>query len=126
MSLKSKMKSISQMVVLVTIVAAFLPFTAGLPARRRLSNKFVGATDPSQKTGNYIVLLKEGRDGKITRGPNFMSVMYQGLSNYMWVTEEDYSQEVVVKKFQDLGFFMYSVDMNNVALKKVSDGHCAR
>ena len=114
------MKSTSQMVVLVAIVAVLLPFTLGLPTRHRKFGKFVKAADPSQKTGDYLVLLKEGKAGKVARGPDFMTVMYKGIINYA-SGKDDYSEEIIVRRFQDLGFFMYSVEMNKVALKKVSD-----
>ena len=104
-------------------MAVLLPCTIGLPTRHRKFGKYVKAAEPSQKTGDYIVLLKEGRAGKAVRGPNFMNVMYQGILNYVG-RKDDNSEEVIVRRFQDLGFFMYSVEMNEVALKKVSGGMC--
>ena len=117
------MKSTSQMVVLVAIVAVLLPCTLGLPTKHRKFGKHAKVADPSQKTGDYIVLLKEGRAGKVARGPQFINVMYQGIINHV-SGKDDNSDEVIVRRFQDLGFFMYSVEMNEVALKMVSDGMC--
>ena len=115
------MKSASQMVVLMTVLATLLSFTIGLPTKHRSADKFVKATDPSQKTGDYIVVLKEGATNRAEGGPSFISIMLQGIANYNEEKEENYSGEIIVKKFQDLGFFMFSVDMNEVALEKVSD-----
>ena len=85
------MKSASQMVVLVTVLAALLSFTIGLPTKHRSADKFVKATDPSQKTGDYIVVLKEGATNRAEGGPSFISIILQGIANYNEEEEENYS-----------------------------------
>lgn len=116
------MKLASQTAFLVTIAVVLLPFTIGLPIKLGASGKFVQASDPSQKTGDYIVILKDSKsDDLVEDGSCFISVMLKGSINYEEGEEDKYLGESIVKTFKYLGFSMFSVDMNEVALENVSD-----
>ena len=116
------MKLASQTVFLVTIAVVLLPLTIGLPVKRGDSSKLIQASDPSQKTGGYIVVLKDIKSDDLAVNDScFINVMQKSIVNYDEGEEEKYLGESGVKTFKYLGFSMFSVDMNEIALDQVSN-----
>ena len=123
----------SYLTIFLTLTAVLVG-SLSAPVPQNPQSKLRVAPCPQVKTGKYIVMVRDvvGVEGDQKTFLGYMKIMTKTDSDDTQVskspvtekpTDADVSEEdkkPSVKSYQDLGFGMYSVDMNKPALKEVS------